>query len=105
MAQEWPKDWKESSLENVKFLREWGCAYLYQSEAPAAWGDRVWWPASGASPCVVLGTFYPIPPLSYFCPVACGCSAGDDSCPGTCPRRNESWIDYTTLEPYYPGPG
>ena len=33
------------------------------------------------------GVWFPIKPLSYACPVACGCRSGDAHCPGTCPAR------------------
>ena len=30
---------------------------------------------------------YPIKPVSYFCPVSCGCHRGFANCPDTCPER------------------
>ena len=50
----------------------------------------LFWPAhfgAGVSPCMENGFYYPVKPLSYFCPVACGCRAGDKHCPDTCPAR------------------
>ena len=108
-AKQWPADWQQSSSDNVRWLRTWGCDYLYQNSIPQNYTE-VWWPSSGpaalgANPCIYLGTFYPIKPLSYFCPVGCGCFSGDNDCPDSCPRRNASWVDYTTLEPPFVGPG
>lgn len=33
-------------------------------------------------------SYHPVKPLSYFCPVACGCRSGDAHCPDACPARN-----------------
>ena len=40
--------------------------------------------------CVAKGAWADIKPVSYFCPVACGCHAGDEHCPDQCPSRNET---------------
>ena len=40
--------------------------------------------------CVEHGAYYPIKPLSYYCPQACNCHAGDAHCPDTCPQRTSS---------------
>ena len=37
--------------------------------------------------CIEGGTFFPLKPLSYFCPAACGCRSGDMHCPDQCPER------------------
>eukprot|EP00966_Prymnesium_polylepis_P219468 5077518-Prymnesium_polylepis.2 len=42
----------------------------------------------GVNPCVEGGGAFPAKPLSYFCPIACGCRSGDAHCPRTCPKRN-----------------
>ena len=47
----------------------------------------------GINACVEDGLFFPVKPLSYFCPVACGCRSGDPHCPDGCPARNESTPD------------
>ena len=57
------------------------------------------------NPCVENGFYYPIKPLSYFCPVACGCRAGDNACPDTCPTRFDGGVNglgqvaYSGFEP------
>ena len=123
VAQEWPKDWKESSIIWVDLFRRFGCAYLtmdspadlnYTMTANADNPTALFWPPNfagppptarwGVNPCVANGNFYPIKPMSYFCPVACGCRAGDDSCPDTCPARmgppnGLGQVAYTALEP------
>ena len=40
--------------------------------------------------CVENGAYYPIKPLSYYCPQACNCHAGDAHCPDACPQRTPS---------------
>jgi hypothetical protein len=37
--------------------------------------------------CIEGGGFWPIKPVSYFCPVSCGCHSGDPHCPDKCPAR------------------
>ena len=103
MAQNWPKDWAESSIQNVLFLREYGCDYFYQTARPADWHNPVWWPSSGASNlnanlCVERGSFYPIKPISYYCPRACQCYSGSPHCPDSCPAPNSTWIRYMTQD-------
>ena len=60
------------------------------------------WPASlnGANPCVEDGSAFPIKPLSYFCPVTCGCRSGDKHCPDACPARSTTSVDYSGLDPH-----
>ena len=114
VAASWPKDWKESSYGWIQFFRRWGCDYLNQLTRPdnfTEWNQtatgingNLYWRASfglvpGTDPCKISGTFYPVKPLSLFCPVTCKCHAGDNDCAGTCPRRNASKIDYTTRAP------
>ena len=41
----------------------------------------------GTNLCIEGGSFFPIKPVSYFCPVACGCRSGDAHCPDMCPIR------------------
>ena len=67
----------------------------------------LFWPANfgvGVNPCVENGYYYPVKPMSYFCPVACGCRAGDKHCPDTCPARHDTanalgQVDYSGLDP------
>ena len=70
--------------------------------------ETLFWPANfgvGVSPCMQNGFYYTVKPLSYFCPVACGCRAGDLHCPDQCPRRfdggtnADGHVDYSSLEP------
>ena len=51
------------------------------------WGCWVlpWLELGAANLCVEGGAYWPIRPLSYFCPATCGCRAGDPHCPLTCP--------------------
>ena len=37
--------------------------------------------------CVAKGAWADVKPVSYFCPEACGCHAGDEHCPDQCPSR------------------
>ena len=89
VARTWPKDWSDSALSIVGYYRQWGCDYIRltawqaiaQGAFPANWG--------GVIPCIEHGTFWPIKPMSSFCPVACGCLSGTAAhgtiCPGLCP--------------------
>ena len=46
------------------------------------------WPYTyGGNMCVEEGAWFPIKPLSYFCPVACACASGDPHCPTRCPEK------------------
>ena len=53
----------------------------------------------GINMCTETGKYFPIKPLSYYCPVACGCRAGDPHCPASCPARNESDMSVGALCP------
>ena len=110
-ADVWPKDWKESGLIYVDMFRRFGCHYLWMNSPAdaldyetsglvvinASAGEvrmpadqPLFWPAhfgAGVSPCMEAGFYYPVKPISYFCPEACGCRAGDKHCPDTCPAR------------------
>ena len=59
------------------------------TEAVTTPGDTAIFPPYlfGINPCIEGGTFFPTKPLSYFCPVACGCHSGDPHCPDACPMR------------------
>ena len=41
----------------------------------------------GVNLCTEGGVFFPVKPISYLCPVACGCRSGDAHCPDACPAR------------------
>ena len=112
----WPADWRASAFGFISFFRLFGCDYLTMTSAPVDWlstlppnydGPRLFWLPNielGQNPCVEHGFAYPIKPLSYFCPVSCGCRAGDKHCPGTCPvDRNTSRPALRNLEPREPG--
>ena len=73
-------------------LRIVGCALL-EDGMPLTPMPRESLPAypplfAGVNPCVEGGIFFPVKPLSYFCPVACGCRSGDPHCPDSCPARD-----------------
>jgi hypothetical protein len=73
-------------------LRLYGCAYLNSRESflEARASGQIAFPPHfyGQNFCTELGTVWPIKPLSYFCPVTCGCRQGDPHCPDQCPARN-----------------
>ena len=128
-AQTWPKDWLESGIGFIDMFQLFGCEYLnmnpedlpenfsstqYVLDRPlrnfSGWpGPNLFWPANfgvGVNPCVTNGYYYPVKPLSFFCPVSCGCRAGDIGCPDTCRARFESdatnadgQVDHSGLEP------
>ena len=110
-ANTWPKDWRESSSVFIDLFRRFGCDYLNMNALPDGYvmpaSQPLFWPANfgvGVSPCVENGYYYPVKPMSYFCPVACGCRAGDNDCPDSCPARNDQrnslgQVDYSSLEP------
>ena len=128
-AQTWPKDWLESGIGFIDMFQLFGCEYLNMTAATdlpenftstqyvldrplrnfSGWpGPNLFWPANfgvGVNPCVTNGYYYPVKPLSFFCPVSCGCRGGDIACPDTCPKRFESstnadgQVDHSGLEP------
>ena len=57
----------------------------------------------GVNPCVENGYYYPVKPMSYFCPIACGCRARDKHCTDRCPSRlnnsDSEFVDYSGLDP------
>ena len=116
-ANTWPKDWKESGQVYVELFQIFGCDYLNMNHAPEDFStillDRptrnstgLFWPANfgvGVNPCTTYGFYYPIKPLSFFCPVSCGCRGGDAACPDTCPPRiatsDSDGVDHIGMEP------
>ena len=136
-ANNWPKDWKDSSIIFVDLFRRYGCNYLniyspaddpsvnytatvtenathYALDPSTDNPSGEFWPPNfagsfpgstwGINPCIDAGTFYPVKPFSFFCPVACGCRAGDIGCPDSCParmidRNGQGQVMYSGLEP------
>ena len=78
----------------IDLFRRFGCNYLNLNGLPENYSlppeQPLFWPANfgvGVNPCVENGFYYPVKPISYFCPVACGCRAGDAHCPDRCEAR------------------
>ena len=78
----------------IDLFRRFGCNYLNMNGLPENYTmppeQPLFWPANfgvGVNPCIINGYYYPVKPMSYFCPVSCGCRAGDLHCPDTCPAR------------------
>ena len=106
-TQGWPNDWKLSGEVTIDLFRRFGCDYLNMNGLPAGYelpaSQPLFWPANfgvGRNPCVANGNGSPIKPLSYFCPVSCGCRAGDAGCPDTCPARWEGVGNSLSQIPY-----
>ena len=99
----WASDthWNWTASTYVAGFRSLGCAYLSDVvavQARVAAGDGAFTPYPVfMNLCVAGASIYPLKPLSYFCPVACGCHAGDPHCPQSCPARTET----TPLCPAY----
>ena len=96
---DWPNDWQYGGWNYVEGIRLSGCGFLNNMTAmtenigpgTGRMGSQGWAPyLFGINACVEDGTFFPVKPLSYFCPVACGCHAGDPHCPDSCPARTPS---------------
>ena len=86
---DWNADWRVGTELILVNLRLYGCDFLGSLDAMAQ--ANVYKPYFlGLNPCVEHGGSFPSKPLSYFCPVACGCRSGDPHCPDTCPARNAS---------------
>ena len=93
----WPYDWNWPSAGYISGLRHSGCGFLSNATAmlEAIAVNRAEGLGSVSFPpftqflniCVESGSIFPVKPLSYYCPVACGCHAGDPHCPLTCPVR------------------
>ena len=93
-AEIWPFDWKQSTTVYIDLFRRFGCEYLDLNGLPHNYSmpasQPLFWPANsnaGVNPCSERGTYYPVKPIAYFCPVRCGCRAGDLHCPDSCPSR------------------
>ena len=74
----WPSDWNFGSNAYIEGLRRFGCRLLgstaTQEHVFNSNPSTVYPPfLSGTNVCVEGGFPYPVKPLSYICPVACGC--------------------------------
>ena len=88
---DWGSDLSQGSDLIIRSLRDYGCPYLRDAATVAtSAGDGQVIPPHfvGINFCVNQGTTWPVKPLSYFCPVACGCRRGDPHCPDRCPERD-----------------
>ena len=91
VRQFWPADWRSGIGTYVRILRRHGCDFLALGSDRMAMSDLL--PGEfppylfGVNLCVEGGSFWPLKPLSYFCPEACGCRGGDPHCPDSCPAR------------------
>ena len=90
VATEWPLDWETSALFYYSAVAKNGCAYLGADWLSLRYPEDYAYPpyVFAINPCTGGGTYHPVKPLSYFCPVACGCRSGDAHCPDACPARN-----------------
>lgn len=83
----WPGDWSLTSAQFFSDLRTHGCAALRTAtDPPTSYPMNIF----SINMCAEFGTYYPVKPLSYYCPQACNCHAGDAHCPDTCPQRTPS---------------
>ena len=90
VADTWPLAYLETAKVFYTALAKNGCAYL-----GADWTSLTYVVDSGFAPysfgsnaCTGSGAIWPVHPMSYFCPVACGCRSGDAHCPDACPARS-----------------
>ena len=89
---EWNSDWRVGAGLIINNVRLYGCGFLGSIEDMAQ--ANAYKPYFlGLNPCVEHGSSFPSKPLSYFCPVSCGCRSGDPHCPDTCPARTDSTPD------------
>ena len=90
VAQTWPLAWLETATVFYTALAKNGCAYLGADWTSLTRGvDYGFYPyAFGLNVCTGDGGIWPVKPMSYFCPVACGCRSGDAHCPDACPARS-----------------
>ena len=87
VRQTWPGDWELSSGVFFADLRAHGCAALRNfTDPPTTYPMYIF----SVNICVENGIYYPIKPLSYYCPQSCNCHAGDAHCPDKCPARTQS---------------
>ena len=87
----WMEDIKVfSRMYFIPAFRDMGCGFLSWNplEDPEWLYTHSMLPyVFGGNMCVEDASWFPIKPLSYFCPVACACASGDPHCPTSCPER------------------
>ena len=90
VAQTWPLAWLETATVFYTALAKNGCDYLGANWTSLTFlVDYGFAPyAFGLNACTGSGAPWPVHPMSYFCPVACGCQSGDAHCPDACPARS-----------------
>ena len=90
VAQTWPLAWLETATVFYAALAKNGCDYLGANWTSLTFlVDYGFYPyAFGLNVCTGDGGIWPVHPMSYFCPVACGCRSGDAHCPDACPARS-----------------
>lgn len=89
---DWGSNLSLRATSMIRNLKLYGCSYLNSREdflEARASGQLAFPPHFyGQNFCVEVGSVWPVKPLSYFCPVTCGCRRGDPHCPDQCPARN-----------------
>ena len=90
VADTWPLAYLETAKVFYTALAKNGCAYLGANWTSLTYVvDYGFAPYSiGSNACTGSGAIWPVHPMSYFCPVACGCRSGDAHCPDACPARS-----------------
>jgi hypothetical protein len=84
----WPLDFEAAPKWDIVMLRAFGCAYLRNETFPLGEGPPPY--RFGYNLCGENTVAYPHKPISYFCPVACGCRKGQRHCPDSCPSPSAS---------------
>ena len=94
----WPYDWSLSAGIFFGALAKNGCAYLSPEWTELTFGEDYLYPPYifSINICSGGGSYYPVHPMAYFCPVACGCRSGDAHCPDACPARPPAGTDGAT---------
>ena len=90
----WPTDWREAAAGFISRYRNFGCKILSNLTAYAETSSVFQPYVEQTNPCAEGGSFFPVKPMSYFCPVSCGCRSGDAHCPDACPAR----VDFSRTE-------
>ncbi|KAJ1461636.1 hypothetical protein M885DRAFT_494425 [Pelagophyceae sp. CCMP2097] len=105
VSESWPADWKTAYSMFTHGMTVHGCHYLNASFLATLPDPPVYWPYDNAiNMCAGRGAYFPLKALSYFCPVVCGCRAGDAHCPPSCPERKpQSPICPGYMRDYYTG--
>lgn len=83
VGESWPVDWQRS----VKMF--WGPLFEVMGcrTVTSTWqGSDIPMVSGRADFCIEGGSWLPIKPLSYLCPVTCACRGGSPHCPTSCPR-------------------